>query len=150
MHTISGDQAQKLTDMVQSYGCLILKCSVWFLGKELGGAPLSTRGYSLAPLWLLQNRWWTLFLLFTFFFFCFYESENSSSDFFPFMKIDTNVGLSSNQGDVKWTLKKQEIHVSLSLFVDKCQFLTFSTQVFFLLSVKSITGTAILLKALFN
>lgn len=149
MHTISGDQAQKLTDMVQSYFSLIPKCSVWFLGKELGGASLSTRGYSLAPLWLLDNRWWTLFLLFAFFF-CFYESENSSLDFFQFMTIDTNVGLSSNQGGEKWTLKKQGIPVSLSLFVDKCQFLTFSTQLFFLLSVKSITGTAILLKALFN
>lgn len=33
--------------------------------------------------------------------FFFYESENSTSDFFQFMKIDTNVCLSSKQGGVK-------------------------------------------------
>lgn len=140
--------SKKLTDTVQSSGYLILKCSVWFLGKELGGAPQCSgllTGSTLAPAEQMMNH------IFAFrFFFFFYESENSTSDFFQFMKIDTNVCLSSKQGGVKWTLKKQEIPVSLSLFVDKCQFLTFSTQLFFLLSAKSITGTAIFLKALFN
>ena len=124
-----------------------VQCGFW--GRSWAG-PLSVLGVTQ---WLHSGSCRTddeHYFCFSLFFFCFYESENSSSDFFPFMKIDTNVGLSSNQGDVKWTLKKQEIHVSLSLFVDKCQFLTFSTQVFFLLSVKTITGTAILLKAVFN
>ena len=53
-------------------------------------------GSTLAPAQQMMNT------IFAFcFFFCFYESENSSSDFFQFMKIDTNVGLSSNQGGEK-------------------------------------------------
>ena len=54
-------------------------------------------GSTLAPAEQMIN---TTFA-FRFFFSCFYESENSSSDFFQFMKIDTNLGLSSNQGGVK-------------------------------------------------
>lgn len=126
---------------------LSVQCGFW--GRSWAG-PLSVLEVTH---WLHSGSWTTddeHYFCFSLFFFCFYESENSSLDFFQFMTIDTNIGLSSNQGGEKWTLKKQGIPVSLSLFVDKCQFLTFSTQLFFLLSVKSITGTAILLKALFN
>ena len=70
-------------------------------GEGAGRGPSQNSGLltgsTLAPAEQMMN---TIFA-FHFFFFCFYESENSSSDFFPFMKIDTNVGLSSNQGDVK-------------------------------------------------
>ena len=38
MHKISRDKAQMLTDTVQSYGGLMMKCWVQFPGKELGRA----------------------------------------------------------------------------------------------------------------
>ena len=44
MHKMSGDKAQMLTDAVQSYGGSMLRCWVWFLGKELGEADLAAQG----------------------------------------------------------------------------------------------------------
>lgn len=79
MHRISRDKAQVLIDTVESYRSWMLRCWAWFSGKEFGGATLAVLGpCCLFNRWL-QNKSWSLFLLFTFF----HESEKSSSDFFP-------------------------------------------------------------------
>ena len=55
MHRINGDKAQMFTDTVQSYGSLMLRCWMWFLGKDLGGA-VFTRGMCAASIKALATQ----------------------------------------------------------------------------------------------
>lgn len=59
---LNRDKTQTLT--VQSYDGLMLRCWVWFLGKELGGTPLATQGAHCLNKWHLLNKCRTLFSLF--------------------------------------------------------------------------------------
>ena len=61
MHKINQDKAQMFRDAVQSYGILTLRCSVLFLGKELGSASLI-----LGMCEVCNGSLRTLFLLFVF------------------------------------------------------------------------------------
>ena len=55
MYRINGDKAQMFADTVQSYGSLMLRCWMWFLGKELGGA-VFTRGMCAASIKALATQ----------------------------------------------------------------------------------------------